>query len=105
MTLKTVKLHYGIIGTMGLHFFFDEHNEQLFNCVEIRNTDAQLWGKKIFSLNEKEVIALFNSQHILQFDSEQHDWGEKRLSFDEVNIDFYFNGGKLISLNYSKTFY
>jgi len=86
----------------GFTLFFDEQNNQLFNCVEIDNIDAQLWGLTIFDFKEKQIIEIFKSKGIIKFESEQHDWGEKRLSFDEANIDFYFNKNKLISINYCK---
>ena len=86
----------------GFTLFFCEKNNQLFNCVEIDNFEAQLWGQKIFDLKEKQIIEFFKSKGIRQYETEQHDWGEKRLSFDEVNIDFYFEKNKLISLNYCK---
>jgi hypothetical protein len=86
----------------GFTLFFDEQNKQLFNCAEIDGTTAQLWGKKIFELKEKQIIELFNENGITLYESEQHDWGEKRLSFDEANIDFYFEKNKLVSINYCK---
>jgi hypothetical protein len=87
----------------GFSLFFDENNSQLFCCVEIDNEDVRLWGKKIFDLNEKQIIELFKSKGIITFETEQHEWGEKRLSFDEANIDFYFEKNKLSSINYGKS--
>lgn len=84
----------------GFTLFFDERNNQLFNCVEIDNFEAQLWGQKIFDLKEKQIIELFKSKGFTVYETEQHEWGEKRLSFDDVNIDFYFEKNKLKSLNY-----
>lgn len=86
----------------GFTLFFDEQNYKLFNCAEIDNADAQLWGKKVFELKEKQIIDLFRKNGITLYESEQHDWGEKRLSFDEVNIDFYFEKNRLISINFCK---
>ena len=86
----------------GFTLFFCEKSNQLFNCVEIDNSKAQLWGQKIFDLKEKQIIELFKSKGIILFETEVHEWGEKRLSFDEVNIDFYFEKNKLKSLNYCK---
>ncbi|MCE9540233.1 MAG: hypothetical protein K8R85_13600 [Bacteroidetes bacterium] len=96
---KTTVWHYWEIG---FTLFFDEQNDQLFNCVEIDNSETQLWGIAIFELKEKQIIELFKSKGILLYETEQHDWGEKRLSFDEANIDFYFKQNKLISINYCK---
>ncbi len=96
---KTTVWHYW---ENGFTLFFDEQNNQLFNCVEIDNADALLWKQRLFDLKEKQIIELFKSKGFLQFDAEHHDWGEKRLSFDALNIDFYFEKNKLISLNYGK---
>lgn len=87
----------------GFSLFFDEHNEQIFCCVEIDNEDMVLWGQKIFSFTEKQIIDLFKSKGITNFETEVHEWGEKRLTFDEVNIDFYFEKNKLSSINYGKS--
>ena len=96
---KTTVWHYW---DNGFTLFFDEQNGQVFNCVEIDNLEAQLWGQTIFDLKEIQIIELFKSKHILTYETEQHEWGEKRLSFDDANIDFYFNNNKLISINYCK---
>ena len=86
----------------GFSIFFDENNQQQFGCVEIDNEDTLLWGKKIFLMTEKEIIELFKSKNFTLFETEVHEWGEKRLSFDDANIDFYFEKNKLSSINYGK---
>jgi hypothetical protein len=86
----------------GFSLFFDENNQQRFGCVEIDNENTTLWGKRIFELNEKEIIALFREKNYTEFETEVHEWGEKRLSFDAANIDFYFEKNKLSSINYGK---
>ena len=87
----------------GFSLFFDEKTEQIFCCVEIDNEDVILWGQKIFDFSEKQIIDLFKSKGITEFETELHEWGEKRLSFDEANIDFYFEKNKLSSINYGKS--
>ncbi|MCE3278396.1 MAG: hypothetical protein K0S44_587 [Bacteroidetes bacterium] len=47
-------------------------------------------------------IDLFKSQNYTLYETEVHEWGEKRLSFDDANIDFYFERDKLTSINYGK---
>lgn len=86
----------------GFSIFFDENNRQLFGCVEIDNEEALLWGKKVFEMKEQEIIGLFKSKNYSQYETEVHEWGEKRLSFDEANIDFYFEKNRLSSINYGK---
>lgn len=87
----------------GFSLFFDEKSQQIFCCVEIDNEDVILWGQKIFDFSEKQIIDLFKSKGITEFETELHEWGEKRLSFDEANIDFYFEKNKLSSINYGKS--
>jgi L-rhamnose mutarotase len=87
----------------GFSLFFDENNKQLFGCVEIDNENAVLWGKKIFHLSEKEIIELFKIHNYSIYETEEHEWGERRLSFDSANIDFYFEKNKLTSINYGKS--
>ncbi len=87
----------------GFTLFFDEQHNQLFNCVEISNKDSVLWGQKIFDLKEKQIIELFKSTGIVDYETEQHEWGERRLSFDASSIDFYFEKNKLISVNFCKS--
>jgi hypothetical protein len=87
----------------GFSLFFDENNNQLFGCVEIDNEETLLWGKKVFSMSEKEIIELFKSKSYSLYETEVHEWGEKRLSFDAANIDFYFEKNKLTSINYGKS--
>lgn len=86
----------------GFALFFDNQNNLLFNCVEIDNTEALLWGQIIFNFKEKQIIELFKSKGLIRYETEYHDWGEKRLSFDDAVIDFYFNKNQLISINYCK---
>lgn len=86
----------------GFTLFFEDNNAQLLNCVDIENPDAVLWGHKIFEFKEPQIIELFKSKGIIHYETEQHDWGEKRLSFDDVNVDFYFEKNKLTSVNYGK---
>lgn len=87
----------------GFSLFFDEKKEQIFCCVEIDNPDVILWGQKIFDFSEKQIVDLFKNKGITIFETEMHEWGEKRISFDESNIDFYFEKNKLSSINYGKS--
>lgn len=86
----------------GISLFFDEKDNQLFCCAEVDNTGTLLWGHKVFELKEKQIIDLFKSKGFEQFETEQHEWGEKRISFDFINVDLYFEKNKLSSINYGR---
>jgi hypothetical protein len=90
-------LHYW---SKGISLFFDNHNNKIFNCVEVDNTETLLFGKKIFDLREKEIIELMKENGFKIHDSENHEWGEKRVSFDEAGLDCYFENHKLVSVNF-----
>jgi hypothetical protein len=96
---KSTVWHYW---EQGFSLFFDEGSNNEFCCVEIDNPQTILWGIKIFDLNEKKIIDLFQQNGYTLSDSELHDWGEKRISFDDANIDFYFQKNKLVSINFGK---
>ena len=84
----------------GFSLFFDHAHQKSFTCAEIDNHSALLWECKIFELKENEIIALFREKGFYNNDEEKHEWGEKRLSFDDAMIDFYFENGKMTSINF-----
>lgn len=86
----------------GFSLFFEDEKNHEFCCVEVDNKSSILFGTEIFKLSEKEIVNLLKSKSYTELDSEVHDWGEKRVSFDDANIDFYFNKNKLVSINFGK---
>lgn len=84
----------------GYSLFFDTNKSQSFCSVEIDNKDTTLFGIKLFSLKEKEIVELMKEKGYALSDSEVHKWGEKRISFDEAGLDCYFENGKLVSVNF-----
>ncbi len=90
-------MHYW---TQGFSLFFDVLNNKSFSSVESDNQGTTLFGQKIFKLSEKELIALMLSNGFKLSETEQHSWGEKRLSFDEAGLDCYFENSRLSSINF-----
>lgn len=84
----------------GFSLFFDNKNSMKFSSVEVDNKETLLFSKKIFSLNEQQLIDLMKEHNYTLTDSEKQDWGEKRLSFDEAGLDCYFENGKMSSVNF-----
>lgn len=84
----------------GFSLFFDTNKEQAFCNVEIDNKDALLFNVPVFALKEKEIIALMKQNGYALSDSEMHQWGEKRVSFDSAGLDCYFENNKLVSVNF-----
>jgi hypothetical protein len=84
----------------GFSLFFDNKNSMKFGSVEVDNKDTLLFGKELFSLNEQQLIDLMKEHNYTLTDTEQQEWGEKRLSFDEAGLDCYFENGKMSSVNF-----
>lgn len=84
----------------GFSLFFKDNTDKTFTCAEVDDKEAELFGKKLFTLNEKQVVELFKANGFSLTETEQHAWGEKRVSFDDAFADLYFENGKLISINF-----
>jgi hypothetical protein len=94
----------------GFSLFFNQEANLKLTCVEVDDSDATLWGEKVFHMKEAEIVELFKKNGFALTETENHEWGEKRLSFDDALTDLYFENGKLISVNFGhlpddKTFY
>jgi hypothetical protein len=85
----------------GFTIFFDKPDQGRFCCVEIdRSVKLRLWNEPVFDLDENSLKALFKKRGFKEIDEETHDWGEKRISFDDAMVDFYFEKGLLVSINF-----
>ena len=84
----------------GYSLFFDVNRNQAFCSVEIDNKESLLFKVKIFTLKEKELVALLKGNGFGLTDTEVHKWGEKRLSFDTAGLDCYYENNKLVSVNF-----
>jgi hypothetical protein len=84
----------------GFSLFFDNKNLKKFSSVEVDNKDSILFDTKLFSLSETALIEFMKSHNFQLSDTEEQEWGEKRLSFDEAGLDCYFENGKMTSINF-----
>lgn len=85
----------------GFTVFFDRQENGRFCCAEVDSSvRLNMWGQNLFSLNENEIKSLFKENGFNELDEEQHEWGEKRISFDDAMADFYFENGILVSINF-----
>lgn len=93
----TTVLRYGD----GLTLFF-EGGSPILSCMDIAEEGATLLGKEVFHLGEKEIVALMVSNNYFEQDVDNEDWGERRVSFNEGNIDFYLEDDELVSISIGK---
>lgn len=95
--VETLIMHYW---NSGITLFIEgPENSVLSNC-ETENPTSVLFDKQVFELDEPGIIALMNENGFDEFETEMEEWGEKRLSFDDAQIDFYFDEGKLVTINW-----
>lgn len=85
----------------GFSLFFDANKGSSLNIVEVDNPETILFGAKAFSLKEPELVELLKLKGYKLTDTERHEWGEKRLSFDDAGLDCYFENGKLSTISFS----
>jgi hypothetical protein len=84
----------------GCSLFFEGEDNPLFTCADIDNRNINLFGRKIFNLNKKEIISLMGANGFINPETEEEVWGETRLSYPDAVIDFYFEGGELNSVSW-----
>ena len=82
---------------LGLTLFFEGENPTLA-CIDVANEDCTLFGKEPFKLDERQLVQLMVKNNYTEQDVDEEDWGERRVSFPEGNIDFYFDEGELVSI-------
>lgn len=76
---------------------FFEGDSPILSCIDIESEEATLFGQKIFDMGEKEIVKLMVAHQYFEQDVDTEDWGERRVSFNEGNIDFYLDNDDLLS--------
>ena len=82
---------------LGFTLFFEGENPTLA-CIDTCNEETTLFGEKVFYLNERQIVQLLVHNNYTEQDADEEDWGERRISFPEGNVDFYFHKGELTSI-------
>ena len=90
----TTVLHYN---DLGMTLFFEGENPVLA-CIDTCNADSTLLGEPVFDMDEKSLVQLMVKHGYSEQDVDEEDWGERRVSFPEGNVDFYFDEGELVSI-------
>lgn len=82
---------------LGLTLFFEGENPQLA-CIDVCNEDFTLFGNDVFDMDERQIVELMVKNGYSEQDVDEEDWGERRVSFPEGNIDFFMDEGELASI-------
>lgn len=94
--LSIVVLHYW---DQGFTVFMDGLTRQVVAGIELDHPDSTLYGKKLIGQTEEVVIAFMKSKGLSKYEVEMEE-KDKRYSFDESMMDFFFVEGKLEYMNF-----
>ncbi len=94
---NTVVLYYY---EQGITIFFEGREKSVVACIEIENPDAVMFGKTIFDMTEQDIISLMKDKGYEVAEMELETTGERRVSYDDAMIDFFFLEGDLVVVNW-----
>lgn len=98
-TLDSMIWHYH---EQELSLFFDASGlEPELITIETGNSEAEINGEKIFLFNQKQAVSLIESLGYSEPEQEDETWGEHRISFDDAQIDLYFDVNQLVLVSWS----
>lgn len=84
----------------GISVFFEGSEKSVIACFETDHPDSILYGERVFDLNEMEIKNLMSGKGFELAEEELEESGEKRLSYDDAMIDFFFEEDELIAVNW-----
>jgi hypothetical protein len=86
----------------GLNFFFDAANgEPSLSTIESDNLETVVFNSKVFNIPRDKIISLMNENGYTDLDEDDETWGEHRVTFDDAQIDFYFDDQELTLVSWS----
>jgi len=94
---NTIILNYS---NQGILVFLEGAEKSVLSCFEIENDESTLFGKHIFEMNEAGITKLMNKNGYNEIETGVDEDGEKRLSFDDAMIDFFFIDDELVAVNW-----
>jgi len=84
----------------GITIFFEGREKSVVACIETENPDSIMYGKTIFNMTEEDIIALMAVKGFEVAEIEMETTGERRISYDDAMIDFFFLDGDLVFINW-----
>lgn len=91
---STTVLRYNELGLT----LFCEGDNPVLACIDVASEECTLFGEPLFDLEERPIVELMVRHNYTEEDADEEDWGERRISFPEANVDFYFDQGELVSI-------
>ena len=84
----------------GISVFMEGIEKSVVACFETEHPESTLYGQRVFDLDELQVMELMSSNGFDVAETEIDETGEKRISYDDAMIDFFFEDGELIAVNW-----
>jgi len=81
-------------------FFEGNETEMIFTSCDTENRDIYLFGNKVFDMSEAEIKQMMKEHNFQDLEIEDEEWGEKRLSYLDAMMDFYFENEELVSITW-----
>lgn len=86
----------------GLIFFFEAANgEPTLSTIESDNLETVIFNSKVFNITRDKIITLMQENGYSGLEEDDETWGEHRVTFDDAQIDFYFNDQELTLVSWS----
>jgi hypothetical protein len=84
----------------GITVFMEGMEKSVVACFETENPESTLFGKRIFDMDEVQITQLMSSKGYEVTEAESDESGEKRLGYDDAMLDFFFDEGELVAVNW-----
>ena len=81
-------------------FFEGNETEMVFTSCDTENKEALLFENKIFEMSELEIKQMMKEHNFKDLEIDEEEWGEKRMSYLDAMIDFYFVNEDLVSITW-----
>ncbi len=81
------------------NIYFEGVTKSVVACFETENMEATLYGEPIFDLTKEEIIDLMKEHGFKELEEEKED-EERRVSFEDAMIDFFFDEDGLAAVSW-----
>lgn len=79
--------------------YFEGITKSVVACFETDNTEATLYGEKVFQLGKTAIMELMKQHGCVDYEEEEED-GETRISYEDALVDFFFDGDMLSAVSW-----
>ena len=89
-------LHYW---ELGFSVIFEGAAKQIVSGFETDHPDATMFEKKVIGMSEQAIVKLMQENGLGEYETEMEEV-DKRISFDDEMLDFFFRDDKLVYVNW-----